>query len=50
MPEKGKLKESCNDCPWTGFWDGGPVSKDPGLKHARITGHTVTGTVADTDA
>ena len=41
------LRESCDDCPWEATWEGGSASKDPGLKHAMSTGHTVTGTVVD---
>lgn len=44
-----RLKESCDDCRWFTYWDGGPASMDPGLKHARDTGHTVTGSVVKVD-
>lgn len=42
----GKLHESCNDCDWEAYWDGGTAAEDPAIDHARDTGHTVTGRVA----
>lgn len=42
----GKLHESCGDCDWEDYWDGGAAAEDPGLAHARKTGHSVTGRVA----
>ena len=35
------LLESCQDCDWEERWKGGSASDDPGLEHAKLTGHTV---------
>lgn len=43
-----KLHESCNDCDWEAYWNGGTAAEDPAIPHIRKTGHTVTGRVAET--
>jgi hypothetical protein len=39
------FKEDCNDCEWSETWEGGFASDDPGVQHAKETGHTLTTTV-----
>jgi len=35
------LLEHCFHCEWEETWEGGPASEDPGIEHAKETGHTV---------
>jgi len=41
------LRETCRDCDWSEKWDGGTAAEDPGVAHAKETGHTVTTEVAE---
>ena len=35
------LKEECTECIWHEYWEGGSASDDPGVRHAKKTGHKV---------
>lgn len=41
MSESSGLLEECTECDWRTVWEGGSAADDPGLQHAKETGHTV---------
>lgn len=45
--DTGALRESCTECDWDEVWDGGTAAEDPGLQHAKDTGHKVKTVVND---
>lgn len=45
----GGLREECQDCDWSETWSSGSAADDPGIKHAKETGHTVSTSTIATD-
>lgn len=45
--DPGALLEECEDCEWSTVWEGGSAAEDPGVQHAKDTGHTVHTEVKD---
>jgi len=39
--------ENCIECDWSESWEGGSAADDPGIEHAKETGHTVRTHVLD---